>query len=63
MKVDIRSQVPGPWGVGSTLTHWYVVNGTTGASKRIGPVAAKRTNYFDKAMAEADRRNAKQGGK
>ena len=51
------TSVSGPWGVDSLGRHWYVVHCKTLRAKRIGPVGAKRRNYFDAAIAEADRRN------
>lgn len=50
----------GVWGVDSLGRHWYVVHSKTLRAKRIGPVGGKRTNYFDAALAEADRRNQKE---
>ena len=52
--------VPGPWGVDSLGRYWYVVHSTTLVARRIGVVGAKRKNYFDEAVAEADRRNRKE---
>jgi hypothetical protein len=37
---------------------WYIHNIKTGAFKRIGKVGAKRTNYYLKAISEAQYRNA-----
>lgn len=48
---------PGPWGVDSTSTGWYVVHKETRLGKRIGRVGGKGTNYFDRAIKEAMRRN------
>lgn len=50
----------GPWGVDSIGRSWYVVHATTLRAKRIGPVRLKGTNYFDRAMQEAARRNTKE---
>lgn len=56
----------GPWGVDSVGDQWYIVNRTTLQCKRIGrvigfkPVGRSRPNYFDRAMAEAHRRNLKE---
>lgn len=50
----------GPWGVDSTSKHWYVVHWVTLRAKRVGHIGAKRTNYFDEAVAEARRRNKKE---
>ena len=47
----------GPFGVGGTLTAWYVVHKVTGRARRIGRVGGKKVNYFDRAITEAHRRN------
>ncbi len=48
---------PGPFGVDSTSKSWYVVNSRTLRGTRIGRIGGKGINYFDRAIAEADRRN------
>lgn len=57
-----QTDPPGIWGVDSTAGHWHIRNQQTGRTKIIGPVTPARTkqrvNYFDRAMAEATRRNA-----
>lgn len=50
----------GPWGVDAHSGCWYVVHRTTLCAKRIGPVGAKRANYYTQAIAEAKRRNHKE---
>ena len=48
----------GPWHVASSYpSGWVIVNILTDKSKYIGPVRRKGTNYFDRAEAEAKRRN------
>lgn len=60
----IRTATPGPWVVDNTLAHhWAILNTATGRRKVIGPVGGKRKNYFDAALAEAERRNALIGKK
>ena len=49
--------VPGPWGVDSIGPHWYVIHRESLEAKKIGVVGGRRTNYFDRAVDEADRRN------
>ncbi len=55
--------VPGPWAVdNSNPTRWGIIHTESGATKVIGPVCKPRQrkgtkNYFDVALAEADRRN------
>ena len=50
-----------PWKV--VLTHprddnnWYIYNEDTDKFVKIGPVGAKRVNYYDKAIDEAIHRN------
>ena len=47
------------WYVTSRATnggYWMIKNSKTGKSKKIGPFGGK-TNNFDKAMAEAKKRN------
>ena len=46
----------GLWVVESRGASWYIVHPTKGA-KRIGPARMRGTNYYDKARAEADKRN------
>lgn len=48
---------PGPWGVDSKYNSWYVVHSVTLRAKRIGFCNSRRTNFFDRAMEEAARRN------
>lgn len=59
----IETKTPGPWVVDNTLPqHWAILNKATGRRKVIGPVSKPRghskVNYFDRAYAEAERRNA-----
>lgn len=49
--------VPGPWGVDAIGRTWCVIHRDTLRAKAIGPVGGKRTNYFDRAIEEADKRN------
>lgn len=49
-------QVP-LWGTGDER-NWYIYNTKTRRWKKIGPVRLKGKNYFDAAVAEAQRRNA-----
>ena len=52
---------PGPWGVDTIGGDWCVIHRGRLTGKRIGPVIGattkQRANYFDRAIAEADRRN------
>lgn len=59
----IETDTPGPWVVDNTLSHhWAILNKATGRRKIIGPVYQPRRrpniNYYDRAYAEAQRRNA-----
>jgi hypothetical protein len=55
----ITTDVPGPWVVDNTLPrHWAILNTVTGRRKVIGPAGGRGKNYFDAALAEAERRNA-----
>lgn len=59
----IEAHIPGPWAVDNTLAHhWAIINTKTGRRKVIGPVRRPRShskvNYFDRAMEEANKRNA-----
>lgn len=61
----IETNTPGPWVVDNSLTHqWAILNTRTGRRKVIGPVyrprSRSRVNYFDRAVAEAERRNKEQ---
>ena len=49
----------GPWkgDMQYTGSHWRIVNADTGKTKKMGPVGAVRSNYFDAAKREAARRN------
>lgn len=50
----------GAWKVhSSTSPYWEIIDTQTGRTVRIG-LAGGTTNYYDKAVAEADRRNAKE---
>lgn len=49
--------VEGPWRVDTIGKAWYVIHSLTLRAKHIGPVGARHANYFDRAIAEADRRN------
>ena len=52
------SEAPGPWGVDAIGRHWYVIHKETGRARRIGPISkGTGTNYYDRAMTEAARRN------
>lgn len=53
--------VPGPWGVDSIGPHWYVIHRESLRAKKIGVAGSRRTNYFDRAVVEADRRNRAEG--
>jgi hypothetical protein len=58
----VITELEGPWQVGERTgptsdNFWYIVNKDTGESKKIGPVRLRGTNYFDRAEAEAVRRN------
>ena len=50
---------PGKFGVDSIGRDWYVVNNDTLVAKRIGPARLSGRNYWDEAMAEAQKRNTK----
>lgn len=54
-----KGTIIGAWHVGTRHdgSGWYIVNKDTGKSKYIGPVTGKGTNYFDRAVDEAKRRN------
>jgi hypothetical protein len=55
----IAVHVPGPWVVDNTLPkHWAIFNTHTKRRRVIGPINARRINYFDRAMREAERRNS-----
>lgn len=57
-KTWITVTVPGPWAVDSSLCDcWGIINTETGKTKKIGPIASKGTNYFDRAVEEANNRN------
>jgi len=48
----------GPWwAVSFKDMNWWIWNEITGRRRKIGPVRLKGTNYFDRAVEEADRRN------
>jgi hypothetical protein len=51
----------GPWEVEDRGEYWGIVNVETGQWKKIGPAGYKRgrPNYYDRAKAEAIRRNKK----
>lgn len=58
------ADVPGPWAVDAVGDTWCVIHAETRRTKRIGPVgrlrirrSRNRHNYFDLAIAEANRRN------
>lgn len=46
-----------PWTVKSLGDSWYIVRGSK--KKRIGAAGSRRTNHFDNAWKEADKRNKK----
>ena len=48
---------PGPWGVAAIGRHWYVVHSESLRAKCIGRTNNRGTNYFDRAINEAARRN------
>jgi hypothetical protein len=53
-------RIKGPWRV-DTMTphgHWRIINAETGRTVKIGPAGGKRVNFYDKAVEEAERRNA-----
>ncbi len=49
-----------PWKVNTSEAghFWEIINLETGRKVKIGPVGGKRTNFYDKAVNEAERRNA-----
>ncbi len=52
----------GPWHVAEKVepmldANWYIVNVDTGKSKKIGRAKKNGTNFYDKAIEEAKRRN------
>lgn len=51
----------GPWVVDHVYPagKWAIINRVTGHRKVIGPARSRRTNYYDKAVREAARRNEK----
>lgn len=54
------TDTPGPWAVTSDDTHWLTINRANGRTTRIGPVhkpGGSRKNYYDKAIATAERKN------
>ena len=51
--------IPGPWGVDTIGRVWCVIHRTTLRAKQIGRVGSRATNYFDRAIAEANERNRK----
>ncbi len=64
VEVCVSAQTHGPWIVPlwtspRVLSHafWWILNLETGQAKCIGRIGAKRTNYFDQAIDEANRRN------
>jgi hypothetical protein len=55
----VTASVPGPWGVDTIGNVWCVIHRERLTAKAIGRVSKGRgTNYFDRAMEEANRRNA-----
>lgn len=52
---------PGPWHVDNERpgNSWGIVNEETGRTKYIGRVQTKGANHFDRAVAEAKRRNGR----
>ena len=46
-----------PWKAFDEGDFWIIRNVDTGATKKIGRTGAKRANYYDQAVTEADRRN------
>lgn len=54
-------RIKGPWRVNTAQPHspmWRIINTETGISVKIGPVGGKRTNFYDRAVNEANHRNA-----
>ena len=53
-------RIEGPWRVDTSTPHghWRIINAYTGRTVKIGPAGTGRTNYYDKAIDEANRRNA-----
>ena len=52
----------GPWYACNhpiDFNNWYIYNTITGKYKKIGKIGAKRVNYFDNAVNEANYRNEK----
>ena len=52
----ISKQAKG-WYVTSKGDYWVIANMETGRTKKIGKSSLSGVNYFDRAMAEAQRRN------
>ena len=58
----MSKQTPKRWVVDfspASSPFWYIRNEATGKRVKIGRIGAKRTNYYDKAVREARRRNAR----
>ena len=51
---------PGPYGVDSTSSAWYVIDSRTLVGVRVGRIGGRPVNYFDRAMSIADERNRKE---
>lgn len=54
-------KIKGPWKVDTGQPFspmWRIINTETGHSVKIGPVGGTRTNFYGKAVDEANRRNA-----
>ena len=52
-------RIKGPWRVDTTQPHglnWRIINTETRRTVKIGPVGSKRTNFYDRAVQEANRR-------
>ena len=55
---DISGNERSPWDIDwSASTFWQIINKLTGKTKYIGPATGHGTNYYDKAIIEAERRN------
>ena len=53
----------GPWAIDQRKPYgdrmWSIVNNDTGQTKKIGPSQPKGVNFYDRSIAEIDRRNQK----
>jgi len=59
----ITVEQPGPWAVCNSIPNqWGIINTVNGRRKVIGPISRPgqrkgRTNFFDRAVEEATKRN------